>query len=95
MNNDFKIPSAVLSAGGILDFQSFLSGLRSVQGHLPKAHKCAAADTLNHLEAAARKYPDGVAPRDISPKEAEYLILLTTVAIGLGAVAMRNLGSKN
>lgn len=95
MNPDLKFPQAALNGSAVLDTPDIARGLASCIPHLPEDCRAAHSFALEYFTQMACRYPDGVAPRDLPPSEAQVLLKAWLIASLVGGKCYMNSASKN
>ena len=80
MNNDIEVPEAALQGAAIIDLADWLRGLDSIKAGLKPEYLAAFHDTRQYFSEMAKRFPDGVAPRDLPKAEARVLMLALVCA---------------
>ena len=95
MKTDFKFPPAALNGAAILDAPDIARGLASCAPHLPADCREGHAFALAYFTQMARRFPDGVAPRDLPPSEAQALLMAWMLSMVIGGKCHMNSIGKN
>jgi hypothetical protein len=95
MNQDFKIPPAALNGSAALDTPDIARGLAFCTPHLPEDCREAHSFALDYFTHMARRFPDGVAPRDLPPSDARVLLMAMVIASVVGRRSHANSVGKN
>ena len=94
-DSDFKFPPEALNSSAVLDTRDIARGFASCIPHLPEDCREAHSLALDILNQMTRRFPDGVAPRDLPPSEAQLLLMAWLVASVVGGKFYMNTVGKN
>lgn len=91
-DSDFKFPPEALNGPAVVDIPDIARGLASCIAHLPEECRKAHSLALEILNQIARRFPDGVAPRDLPPWEAQLLLkaLIFASVVGVNIVHLHS-----
>ena len=95
MKTDFKFPPAALNGAAVLDVADAARGLSSCAPHLPADCRAAHSNILPYFIQMARRFPDGVAPKDLPPSEAQVLLMAWMLSMVIGGKCYMNSIGKN
>lgn len=79
-----NIPEALLKSAAILDVADYVRGFDSIKAGLNPEEMQAYHPLRRYLAKMAKRYPDGIAPRDLPREEAANLVCAMMLAVEIG-----------